>query len=270
MIFILLFSAYGGLVWKYQYGQTSQGSNNSNPVAQSIIPPIHQSIERIAHDYYEGEEQKQEKRDFEIADHKAQIRMSRYAFFGVILGIFGSGLLVKTLLYTRDASIAASETLSVARKATKAEFQPYLSAEHIKRIGVVLRSRGDVYHQLNVYTNDFQIKNVGKTPASEVEITARAVHYDQGRHFDINANVSDFKTGDMTPTELWYCSLSFEIDFPDGDANDFERIREMDIYITVKFRDMFSDKKFRTYVFHYLCDTPEIGAKLQSIEEKKT
>ena len=41
--------------------------------------------------------------------------MARYALIGIFLGIFGSYLLLRPLLYTRDAATAASETLDVAR-----------------------------------------------------------------------------------------------------------------------------------------------------------
>lgn len=163
---------------------------------------------------------------------------------------------------------SARKSLEVTHNATKAEFQPYISVPQSIDFDVITPERGDNGDTLVAYSDSIEIKNVGKTPASSINVSAQGKFYKDRRHFDEQALIDTRKTGDMVAGDTWNCRVRFDFDFPDGGAYNFKRIREMDIYITVTFQDMFTSNGTRRYIFHYLCDEVGYGAELQSVEEK--
>ena len=227
-------------------------------------------------------------------DLAAQQAMSDRANWGLFVG--GLGLIVlgitlwqtgkaaraasSTLVQTGKAARAASSTLEVARFATKAEFQPYISVEPDDiKIFVSNGSKGSHHHTLSFYTDiyeienidlaeNFEIKNIGKTPAFNVEATGTGKFYKDGQEFKAPVTVYGLKKGDFVPGQIW--SFAWEVTFesPEGKADHFADITEVDIYISVIFTDMFSDEKPRKYKLHYLCNRSTRRANLQSITEK--
>jgi hypothetical protein len=172
-------------------------------------------------------------------------------------------------VFTGLSWVVSRNGVRVTEKATKAEFQPYISTIEEIDVEVVEPNRGTTSYELVAYTNSIKIENIGKTPATDVGVTVTAKFYQQGRHLEKVGEVFDLKTGNMMPNEPWYFRLRVEFDFPEGDAFSFKRIREMDIYITLSFKDMFSDDTVRKYILHYLCDQIGYGGELQSINEVK-
>ena len=114
-VFLAMSVMVMGISLYNQSGQNYQSSNNNASMTQSVVSSVHQGVKGVSANNNKREQQYTEKEKIEIADHKAQIRMARYALIGIFLGILGSYLLLRTLLYTRDAATAASETLDVAR-----------------------------------------------------------------------------------------------------------------------------------------------------------
>ena len=88
--------------------------------------------------------------------------MAVAAWVGILLGIFGSYLLLRTLLYTRDAAVAARQTLKESERMTnlvRQEQRPWIFIEReipcdLSEINEVLR--------LNWF---YKLQNIGKTPA---------------------------------------------------------------------------------------------------------
>jgi len=85
-------------------------------------------------------------------------------------------------------------TLCETRKATKAEYQPYI---------VSLHDQFDVYHYIPDNSNtvinfvgDFDIKNVGRTPASNIQVTAtikyKARNYGERKDFHEKGVIDSF------------------------------------------------------------------------------
>lgn len=180
IIFVMLLMTYGALVWNYQTDQYYQGSNYSKPVSQSVIPPVHKRIKGISSNPDEREQEQKEKPFFEVADHKAQIRMADYALIGILLGIFGSYLLLRTLLYTRDAADAARDTLDVARKTlnlsrdtAQKELRAYLSVEKVitdskLQAQGIMRPAAPERPNFSPIDVLITVKNTGQTPANNV------------------------------------------------------------------------------------------------------
>lgn len=164
---------------------------------------------------------------------------------------------------------ASRNAVNVSANATKADLQPYISFPNTFPFDVLTPERGGNSFELHAYTDGMGFSNSGKTPASCLDIKAQGRFYaGEGRHFDEQAEVRELKKGDMVAGETWYCALWFNFPFPKGDAFSFKRIREMDIFITCTFADMFSNGKTRKYVAHYICSEMGFGAHLQSVEEK--
>ncbi len=208
-------------------------------------------------------------RQQQIIDHKAQVSMRNAAWAGFALGIIGMILLGWTLIETRKAAKAASDTLDIARNATKAEFQPYLNFTNSARFARGLRVEEVQYDTLVVNINTFEFTHVGKTPISDLNISAKGKFYNQGRHFEVDGRIISLQIGDMNPNDVWDCAIEFLFSFPDGDAQSFEKIKEFDISVFISFTDMFSTDKIRRYEVHYLYDGSFGGAKLQSVKEIK-
>ena len=204
-------------------------------------------------------------------DLAAQQAMSDRADWGLFVGIWGLFFLWITVRQTREAARAASSTLEVARDATKAEFQPYIEVlnkipVHTKPIPTKPTSENPI--MWGVYINGFEIKNIGKTPASAVKVKVRGKFEKDGRTFKKRGIVSGLKKGDFFSGKTWPCESEVKFESPEGTTDYFADITEMDIYISVIFTDMFSDEKKRKYVFHYLYNKSLEGATLQSVTEK--
>ena len=75
-------------------------------------------------------------------DHKAQIIMALIAFLGLMVAGVGLYFLRRTVVYTSEAASSTSKALEVARNATKAEFQPYISTLECIDFDVVSPDRG--------------------------------------------------------------------------------------------------------------------------------
>ncbi len=114
-------------------------------------------------------------------------------------------------------------TLCETRKATKAEYQPYI---------VSLHDQFDVYHYIpdnrNTVINfvgDFVIKNIGRTPASNIQVTAtikyKARNYGERKDFHEKGVFTNWRFYDLHPDEWRTFKLNFELAYPDGDAKDF-------------------------------------------------
>lgn len=93
--------------------------------------------------------------------------MARYALIGIFLGIFGSYLLLRTLLYTRDAAKAANDTLRVAqrtlshtRKTNITELRAYVSLT-LSRVSSINDGQ-----ETEVVV---ELKNIGSTPAKIIK-----------------------------------------------------------------------------------------------------
>jgi len=151
-----------------QSGKSYQSPNYTEPVTQSVISPIHKRIKGISANKNEREQEQKEKGFFEIADHKAQIRMSTYALYGILLGILGSYLLLRTLLYTRDAATAANQTLGVARNTltetksnSRRELRAYLA------IHIVAKNINETSGVPTIY---IRFHNRGISPAMDIRL----------------------------------------------------------------------------------------------------
>ena len=104
-------------------------------------------------------------------DLHAQQAMSNRAHWGLFIGIWGLFFLGRTLWETRKAAHAASSTLEVAKNATKAEFQPYISVPDCIDISVVpdcidIHASGPPTGHSDWYANteDFVINKYRKNP----------------------------------------------------------------------------------------------------------
>jgi len=173
-------------------------------------------------------------------------------------------------LFTGLSWLVSRNAVSVEKNAMKADLQPYISFPQTFDFDVKTPERGNTSFELVAYTDAAQIDNTGKTPASSITISAQGKFYAGERiHCDEQASISGLKNGDMVAGDTWYFGLRFEFPFPNGDAFHFKRIREMDIYITCTFTDMFSAGKTRKYIAHYLCSEMGFGADLESIKETK-
>jgi len=189
--------------------------------------------------------------------------------FSLLATIFG-GLSWMTAAKSAKASKKIGEdTLAIIRNATKAEFQPYLEPVEGFKISQIESGIGPKINQSTLYSYEFKMTNIGKTPASLVETSVRAKFYKNGRHFDETGSIESNQIGDLIPNKTWDYQIRLEFDFPNGDGRNFSHPKEIDIFITASFQDNFGKGGRRTYVFHYLCDAIPTGAKLQSIEEKK-
>ena len=183
-------------VWHYQTGQNYEGSNYTKPVSESVIPPIHERIKGISSNPDTRKQEQNEKPFFEVADHKAQIRMADYALIGILLGIFGAYLLLRTLLYTRDAADAAKETLGIAKdtlneakEATRRELRAYIDCEEPSIASA--RDRNILELLLK-----FKFRNTGQTPAYVVK--ANGVMMTMIGASPQGENLTPFKAGNYT------------------------------------------------------------------------
>jgi len=187
--------------------------------------------------------------------------------------IFGFGTLVLAgfaTVFACGAWCAGKEGVKVTRKATKAEYQPYI---------VSLDDSFNVHHYIPDNSNTvinfggaFDIKNVGRTPASNTQVAAtikyKVSHYGERRDFDEKGIITNWMYDDLHPDERRTFQLNFELAFPDGDAESFiNKIKEMDIFITVSFNDIFTTN--RVYVLHFLINHMTTGAELQGVKEIK-
>jgi len=182
---------------------------------------------------------------------------------------FGLFLLFLTTVYARRAWLAGAEGVNVTRKATKAEYQPYI---------ISLHDSFDVSHYIPGHNNtvinfvgDFDIKNIGRTPASNIQVSAdikyQGKNYGENRAFDVQGTITNWRFDDLHPDEWRTFKLNFELVFPNGDAQKFMKIREMDIWIRVMFNDLFGQT--RCQVLHFLIDDMAAGAHLQGSKEEK-
>lgn len=141
--------------------------SQSGKVAPSIVAKVIQTPPT---------NQRRDKPDWQTEDHKAQIQMMRAAWVAVGLTVVGLIMIGYTLHYTRKASTSASNSLDVARQATKAEFQPYLS---FSDLGLAVDSGADeesIATQAPFDDRDgfvsflltIQYSNWGKTPAENI------------------------------------------------------------------------------------------------------
>lgn len=204
LIFVagVLVVSFLGLTLSSQIGQQAKTESYNAPISEPVsVPVIGEIIEGVPTEPNSERQAQDEKRQLEVADHRAQIRMARYALIGVGLGVFGSLLLFWTLRYTRSAAESAQETLKIAQdtlsvteRATKAEFQPYLTisrlkvplfetesselegvldGENYKPEFCVHRIQGDIS-----LTPIISVFNKGKIPAREIFCLAAAeLHY---------------------------------------------------------------------------------------------
>ena len=203
------------------------------------------------------------------SDLHAQQAMSNRAHWGLFIGICGLIVLWITLLQTQRAARAASSTLEVARDATKAEFQPYISVhDDIDMTLVDLNPENPESSDWCAQINRFEIKNIGKTPASDVQTEGTGKFYKDGQHFEASVTVSGLKKGDFVSgqTWVWECEIPFECSKDENSRP--EGMSKMDISISIIFTDMFSDEKEREYEFHYQYYLADNSASLQSITEK--
>lgn len=206
-------------------------------------------------------------------DLKAQWSVAIVTYIAFCVGCVGILLVYRTLNATRETikvtRIAADKQITANTRATRAEFQPYFSAEDISSIAIGTENNGTT---LFIYAYSFEFKNIGKTSASNLEITARV---ERMNFFNLEetfeGEVKNLKSGDMHPTEEWTCEINFPFPFPNGDAANYYRaIDNFDIFVNVSFSDMFSDETVREYVFRYTCDRVSLGAQLQSVEEQRS
>lgn len=87
--------------------------------------------------------------------------MGLAALVGMVVGIFGVGLIYVTFRETRRAAKSAENSLEHARDTAKRQLRAYLVAKSFRISGVL------VDHTPRVM---FELKNVGQTPAYEVRI----------------------------------------------------------------------------------------------------
>ena len=106
--------------------------------------------------------------------------MARYALGGIIIGIIGTILLFKTVLYTRDAAESAADTLGVARDtldqskiANRRSQRAYVQADSAK------------FSDSDIPRIVLKVSNTGNTPAHWFEVASKS------RNFSGNQNVSD-------------------------------------------------------------------------------
>jgi hypothetical protein len=265
-------------VWAGEEHRNTNTPPENKPVEKSVTSgTVSQNIKRVPSNDNKGNKQynkreqspTQESERLKFLDHIAQINMAVTAWIGIVLGVFGAGLLYFTLRYTRDAAKAAGDTLNIARNATKAEFQPYLKFTKYTRLTKILRSGKIQYDTLVVVIDAFEIANVGKTPVSNLNISTVGKFYDQRQHFEEKGIVLFIQAGDMNPNDTWDCAIEFQFNFPDGNANHFEGIKEFDICVSVSFSDMFAVDEIRRYEIHYLYAGLIEGAEIQSVKEIK-
>ncbi|MEP6343483.1 MAG: hypothetical protein ABJ275_09220 [Maricaulaceae bacterium] len=187
-VWLLIAALYALSVWQNQVIQQHQTSHYNKSVTQSIIPQIHDGIKGIASQDDERQKQKQtnerirlkKNERLEVFNHLAQINMAMAAWIGVLLGIFGSYLLLRTLLYTRAAANAANDTLDVARKnlnlsrdTAQKELRAYLSVEKVATDGKlqaqgIMRPAAPERPNFSPVDVIISFKNTGKTPANNV------------------------------------------------------------------------------------------------------
>jgi len=171
-------------------------------------------------------------------------------------------------IFTGLSWVVSKNALRVTQTAIKADLQPYMTFPRSFEFNVITPERGNNSFKLVTYSDSVEFSNTGKSPASSVNISAQGKFYaGEGIHCDEQGTISELKNGDMLSGDTWYCGIRFEFPFPNGNAFSFKRIREMDIYITCTFSDMFSAGKTREYVAYYVCDEIGFEAELQSVEE---
>lgn len=103
----MLILGYASLVFLNQSTQKNYTHSETHSKSQTLAVDFNASSN--------DKSQTSEVYKLQIADHKAQVRMAEYALIGVGLGVAGSLMLFWTLSYTRDAAIAARETLKIAQ-----------------------------------------------------------------------------------------------------------------------------------------------------------
>ena len=162
---------------------------------------------------------------------------------------------------------AGKEGVDITRKAAKAEYQPYIISLH-DSFGMTRYSPDQSNTVIN-FVGEFDIKNIGRTPASNIKVAAEikyvAKSYGESRNFQEEGIITNWRFGDLYPNEWRTFKLNFSLSFPDGDAKDFMNIREMDIWIRVTFSDLFMQT--RCQELHFLVEDMVTGAHLQGAKE---
>lgn len=189
---------------------------------------------------------------------------NNWALYQTIIGFIGLIFVIAATAFAGLAWRAGERGVAVTRKSARAEYQPYLTPLN-DSFDVARYSPSIENTEIN-FVGDFDIKNIGRTPASNVTISAKIKYKSQGREFNEDGIITGWRFGDLYPDKWRTFKLNFVLHFPDGDASDFMKIRELDIFLYVKFRDMFTETRIQK--LYFLIDDIITGAELQSIEEK--
>ena len=174
-----------------------------------------------------------------------------------LLSAFGLGTIIWTLRETRKAGEKLSEQNATALKASKAEFQPYLTfSEQVKVLGINKQITGGLPTRAVVKITDksldiggsIEIKNEGKTPANNIFWVISGTMrrgddehtiFDNGTHSYLGAG----KTKRLKILEkIFIDSESVRIDIADW---------RFTINLRLSFFDTFDIKKRRVFMANY-------------------
>jgi len=159
--------------------------------------------------------------------------------------------------------------VKITRQTARAEYQPYIISLHDSF--AISHYIPDKSNTVINFVGDFDIKNTGRTPAKNVKVSAtieyKASNFGEHRDFKEKGVITNWRFDDLHSDEWRTFKLNFELAFPSGDAQNFMKIREMDIWIRVMFNDLFGQT--RCQVLHFLIDDMATGAHLQGSKEEK-
>ncbi len=204
-------------------------------------------------------------RELQIADHRAQISMTRAAFAAFMLGVLGTGLLTYTLIGTMNANRQLRRQNEIALDATRAEFQPYFEVYPFKfKPPLHVEETGAERYIPYFYYRDGKIdipysmliKNNGKTPARDLFYILSAeiwipTQTDTGRAFEkflIKRQMSYFSHFIGSDKQK---KIEGRLTFNIGDVEGFEirdnKIRSdrfrVEVNIRISWSDDFSDDR---------------------------
>ena len=185
------------------------------------------------------------------------------------IGIVGLFLVFLTTIFAGLAWRASKSAVTETVKATKAEFQPYLTYGIIKKPSMIVSSPmgTDKQTQLTIFMREFTISNVGKTPVENLELTGRIqVTKDECVVESKSVKFTGVSKGLMPSDAGYRINATAEIDFPEGRA-EFFSMGAVDFYMTVSFTDLFTASEARAYMVHYHHRPMAIDMAVMSIEK---
>ena len=161
----------------------------------------------------------------------------------------------------------SKNAVTETKRASKAEFQPYIAFPESIRITMGAMTVGDGF-KIRCIAHDIILKNTGKTSANNVTMSSRAIlDYGDMGVFTVQNPITSIE-GDFTaesPENLLIEFLTADVSNEKKLWGESNSVKKIGINITITFEDMFS--KERRYIAKYIKTIGSIVALRQSVEE---